>query len=410
LLVPFFKLTLCLGLLFDSDTLIFRLDERFIMKIALGSDVRYFILTVTFFAGLGYGSIASAQIIDAYTPYFVDIGSKTVTKLGSLTPGMNGVTYATGINDAGQVVGYSATAEGTFHAFITGANGMGMRDIGSLGGQSRALGINNIGQVTGIFQTSAHTFHAFITGADGVGMRDIGAFPSNVNMTLAINNIGQVAGSSEGFAFVTGTDGMGRRNIGPFPVTAINDGGQVVGSSFITGPDGKGLGDLGPFGGNYVDARDINKAGEVAVTATNAGGSLRAFITGPDGVGTRDLGTLGGDHATSWGINEAGQVVGWSSVEGEFILAFITGPHGMGMMNLNALVDLPAGTFLSEARGINNSGQILAIARVAAVPEPEIYALLLSGLVLIGLVARQKRRATQLFKRICNGTESGLPL
>ena len=59
-------------------------------------------------------------------------------------------SYANGINDAGQVVGYSATAGGVQHAFITGPNGMGMRDLGTLGGtDSFAYGINDAGQVVG---------------------------------------------------------------------------------------------------------------------------------------------------------------------------------------------------------------------------------------------------------------------
>ena len=57
---------------------------------------------------------------------------------------------AYGINDAGQVVGYSHTAEGANHAFITGPDGMGMRDLGTLGGDySYANGINDAGQVVG---------------------------------------------------------------------------------------------------------------------------------------------------------------------------------------------------------------------------------------------------------------------
>ena len=77
--------------------------------------------------------------------------SKTATDIGTLTgSGPDGYSYASGINDAGQVVGYSGTNGGFDHAFITGPDGVGMRDLGSLdGGNSYARGINDAGQVVG---------------------------------------------------------------------------------------------------------------------------------------------------------------------------------------------------------------------------------------------------------------------
>ena len=81
---------------------------------------------------------------------------------------------ACGINDAGQVVGFSYTAGGSPHGFITGPNGMGMRDLGASGGGNTLLmSINDAGQVVGSSNTAGGTHHAFITGPDGQGRQTL---------------------------------------------------------------------------------------------------------------------------------------------------------------------------------------------------------------------------------------------
>ena len=67
--------------------------------------------------------------------------------------------------------------------------------------------------------------------------------------------------------------------------------------------------------------------------------------------------------------------------------AFITGPDGKGMVDLNSVVNLPQGVILTEARDINNVGQVIAL----GVPEPESYAMFLAGMGLVAFVARRKR-------------------
>ena len=56
-----------------------------------------------------------------------------------------------------------------------------------------------------------------------------------------------------------------------------------------------------------------------------------------------------------------GQVVGSAHTPEGIDHAFITGLHGNGMTDLNSLVDLPEGVVLTEAMGINNVGQVIAI-------------------------------------------------
>ena len=155
-------------------------------------------------------------------------------------------SFGGGINDAGQVVGQSHTAEGPFHAFITGPDGMGMRDLGTLGGDTSTAGsINDIGQVVGNSLTSVGEgeTHAFITGPDGMGMRDLGTLGGDYSSAGGINDAGQVVGQSrtaegEYRAFLTGPDGMGMMDLNslsymPEGVTLtyaidINNNGQVI--------------------------------------------------------------------------------------------------------------------------------------------------------------------------------------
>jgi probable HAF family extracellular repeat protein len=359
-------------------------------------NVRSFIVTAALICGLGLVTHATAQ---EHRSFLIDLNSKTVIDLGNVE--------ATAINDAGQVVGRFRTAEGTTHAFITGPDGVGMRDLGTLGGlgrgESYARGINDAGQVVGESSTAEGKSHAFITGPDGVGMMDLGTLGGQgYSHASGINDAGQVVGYStapEGayyHAFVTGPDGIGMRDLGTLGRDSlaldINNSGRVVGyyyfptqgdpigeepRGFITGPDGVGMRDLGPR-----FAWTINDAGQV-LGESHSG----SFITGPDGMGMRDLSSLG----YGFDINNAGQVAGRSrggggGSEGASSV-LVTGPNGEGIVDLNWL-DLPQTLSLQAAFGINDTGQIVVIA--SAVPEPEAYALLLAGLGLVGFMARRK--------------------
>jgi probable HAF family extracellular repeat protein len=334
------------------------------MKITLDPKVHRCILAAAFSAGLGLGTSAFAN------SYLIDLNSKTATDIGALG-GSGSSTWPSAINDAGQVVGTSGNLFQDTHAFITGADGVGIRDLGTLGRNiNDARGINGAGRVVGI-STNIYFFNsqAFITGPDGVGMKTLrpDLFPTDVRLT-GINDADQVVGYTY-------------------------DDTSFASRAFITGPDGVGTRDLGSLGGLSNEASAINEAGQIvgASSVDVDGGPRHAFITGPDGMGMRDLGTLGGRESFADAINDVGQVVGVSETAAGAHHAFITGPDGEGMMDLNSLslVGLPAGVVIESADGINNAGQVIAIA--VAIPEPEVYALFLAGLALIGFIARRRK-------------------
>lgn len=379
------------------------------MKTTCSSKMRSLVLAATLTGSAGFLSPAFGQVFNA--SYLIDLNTKEWTRLETLGE----FTSASAINDSGRVVGQ--TGQGIWEVsspyirtgFITGPNGAGitalsMDDLG----MDDARDINNAGQVVGTASAApdALVTYSYITGPNGEGgtlIKPLVEFNSTV--AYGINDAGQVAGwSSTGEggsrAFITGPNGVGPVDLGYFGgyvsvAVDINNTGQTAveadmyeGShAFITGPNGVGVTDLGTLGGVSSFVSRINDSGQVVGSSETAADSRHAFITGPNGQGMIDLGTLGGSFSSAADINEAGQVVGSSETATGSEHAFVTGPDGTGMTDLNALVDLPEGVILTTASGINNVGQVIAI---AVVPEPSSYALMLAGLALVGVVIRRR--------------------
>ena len=100
------------------------------------------------------------------------------------------------MSDTGQVVGSYTTAGGQTHAFSWTRNG-GFIGLGTLGGTySEAWGVNNAGQVVGWSYTAGDAAHHAFLWSPATGMLDIGTLGGTYSHAYDINNAGQIVGSA----------------------------------------------------------------------------------------------------------------------------------------------------------------------------------------------------------------------
>jgi len=335
-------------------------------------------LRIALVAGLAT-ALAGARI-DAAPSY-------VATPLGTL--GGNGST-ATAISASGEVTGFSyivywqppypSPNESMWHAFVY--SGGVMHDLGTLGGNSSSgTAINASGQVAGFASLNnlpypAAASHAFLY-SNGV-LKDLGTLGGSNSRAAGINASAQVVGSSDspadpyGRAFLY-SDGvmtdLGTLNGPGASAWGINASGEVTGVAGVPSPAGCGsplghaflyshgtMQDLGSIGDecSISGGVAINDAGQVTGQFSNSR-ATHAFLW-TKGV-MQDLGTLGG-YSDPFGINSKGDVVGTSVAADGQNHAFL---YTAGTIyDLNHLVTGIAGTLLSIAMGINDSGQIVA--------------------------------------------------
>jgi len=250
-------------------------------------------------------------------------------------------SYACGINDSGQVVGYSQTTTSHDHAFLYDDGAL--TDLGTLGGTSSyAYAINANHSIVGTTSLAGERqSHAFVY-ANG-SMRDLGSAGSGSNIVaFAINALGQIAGRYE------------LPDLSTHPFVYSND-------VFV---------DLGTLGGTNGTAYGINNLGEVVGASTiftNAPWE-HAFLFDTNGI--HDLGSLGGYQSAAYAINDAGQAVGYGDDNDYY-------PHTSIYDSTNGLQFLGGdfNTAGGAAYGINSLGEVAqaAVDSVAQTTNAYVY-------------------------------------
>jgi len=347
-------------------------------------------------------SLTEAQAMPVYS----------VTDLGTL----GGNSYALGLNNNGDVVGYSYTSAGSIHAFLF-SDGL-MSDLGALGGSySVASDINDKGTIVGQAENSAGQDHAFVY--EKGSMTDLGTLGGTESGAGGINNLGQVVGSSMNAAgttqaFLYSNGGMTELNTwggGASYATDINNGGDIVGWASIlpdfVSPehpfyfdDGVAM-PIGSYGGTTGVANAINSAGDVVGFGITTSSQMGAFFYS-DGVFT-NMGTLGGNYSIAYGLNDKGQAVGKSATDGYNNEHAFLYDDKFGMLDLNSFLPTNSNfVSLYQAMDINNRGEIVGVgylgdgsmhaflmSSVHAVDEPSSLAIM--GIGMVGLIALRRR-------------------
>jgi probable HAF family extracellular repeat protein len=289
---------------------------------------------------------------------------------------------ANAINSSGEIVGNDGNQGFTWQSGVT-------TQLGSLGGgASAATGVNSSGEVVGgASNASGQTFAVIFNNGQ---IQSLGTLGGNFSTAYGVNNAGQIAGTSQ------------------TPSGAM--------SAFFW--SGKTMQNLETLGGYSSYGAAIDASGQVVGSAQTASGYLHAFLWTAGSM--QDLGTLGGSNSFALGVNDNGSVVGYSLTQGNAASHAFLYTNGV-MTDLNSLLPIGSGWTITEAYGIDNSGNIVGagvfngvqyavelidppsggpsgatqqnLQSPLATPEPLTALLMGSGLVAAGVLFRRKGKS-----------------
>jgi probable HAF family extracellular repeat protein len=343
----------------------------------------------------------------------------TMTDLGTLGGNYG---WATGVNDAGQVVGNATTAaeaEGFAHPFIY-SNGvmtdllsllgpawsgaiMVAEDINDAGwiaasasvgfgphalilkpampGDANLDGTVDVGDLSRVLANFDHTGAAWADGDfDGdatVGIADLSKILTNFDQTPALS--GKVAAVPEPSVLrllamaamclpipalvrprCAARKAAKARRARSAGLVAFFGLPLLVSAAHASGAVRYSVTDLGTLGGQYNQAKAINDIGRAAGNSNTPDGMIHGALY--DNGRVVDLGTFGGSLSWAFDINNSGQVVGKAGTADGKAHAFL--------YSNGTTADLGAlGYSYSGAYGINDSGQVVGVLQDANGPE-----------------------------------------
>jgi probable HAF family extracellular repeat protein len=389
------------------------------LQTALLADARYQIVDLGSLNGNTVGNFPSAindsgqvtgyaelsQLVWPH-PYLYD---GHITPIGA-DSGQKGRGLA--INNLGQIVGDAqAIVPGGydgFQAFVF-AGGQ-MTNLGTLGGiSSQAEGINDHGQIVGWSEYTsppvipfpysgeppANSYdqpHAFIyQNGSMVDLHLLAGLSGDRSMATDINNHGQIIGSVDDRAFFYSngqTTDLGTCGQSDCVPLSINDNGSFVILSEDANGVGKGflyeqgtLTDLGSLGGSQTVPRSINNDGVIVGQSALEG--LIPFVLNPNGKPAAGASNL--DHTVD--LTDSQPIAGFPIWH-----AFIR--ENGSLIDLNSLISNDSGWVLTDAGSINAYGQIVGNGTLNGVshafllipvPEPATSGILAVSLVLLAL-------------------------
>ena len=158
--------------------------------------------------------------------------------------------YGEAINDSGLIAGTAYDGDRGNYLFFWNNDGTPMTDMGG-GARNGVCCINSSGEVAGSFSYSGYShYHAFLSGKNGIGLQDLGSLKvGTMSYGNALNEAGQVAGysttttayrSNLWHAVVWMNDGTPMKDLKTFggkrsQANDINASGHVTGWAAITG-------------------------------------------------------------------------------------------------------------------------------------------------------------------------------